>query len=281
MKKCRYLHYFLDYQLELLIIKVEGYIVMHEKGENRDADTKTICAETRGGVYDSHEVATEWLDSRSTESAAFQWLYVPDTARRHAARHETRPQAQSGKEESAGSETGYAERLEWRSPGTSKGSILYFDGKSTGIVSTSVRQSVTDSEIHRYTDKLIWLERHWITQQRRSQNRANRKSLEGLSERVFCAQVVRSLVSQGWEVTTEKPTKHGRIDIFASNGHEKRIVEAKVDYRVHVVAAALGQLLIYGSCHPDATLWIATPIAPSEELLSILGLHGVSFYELH
>jgi len=124
MKKYRYLHYFLDSQLELPIIGVGSYIVMHEEGENRNADTETIRRDARRCVYDGHEVATEWLDSWRTESAAFQWLYVPDTGRRHAARHETRPQAQS---EEAN------ERL----------------GNYTGLTAQKIRQALPDSSTTR------------------------------------------------------------------------------------------------------------------------------------
>lgn len=87
------------------------------------------------------------------------------------------------------------------------------------------------------------------------------------------------LAAQGAVVNTEVITPVGRIDVMAAHRGIVHIIEVKLNHGPDAMKQALGQVLFYGSVHPMACLWIATPARPAEELVKVLNTYGVGWFD--
>jgi hypothetical protein len=101
----------------------------------------------------------------------------------------------------------------------------------------------------------------------------------GISESKYQHQLAEKLKKNGWVVYLEKKTPNGRIDILAEKSGNKIIIETKLSSGLCNMQRAIGQLLLYRHCIPEAKLYIATPEKPSEEILGVLNSVGIEYYE--
>lgn len=99
-----------------------------------------------------------------------------------------------------------------------------------------------------------------------------------LTERKFSENVVSYMDSIGFSCEREVRTKLGRIDILARNKDEVRIIECKIDSSVNSMSSALGQLLFYRSAYKEASLFVAVPNMPSNEVVELFADFGITCF---
>lgn len=92
--------------------------------------------------------------------------------------------------------------------------------------------------------------------------------------------IAAALRQDGWQVELERNTPLGRIDIWAERKDQAKIIEVKLTNNLHGLQQALGQLLFYGQCCPDASLWLATPDPLDDTIVAVLRSYNVFVWEV-
>lgn len=247
---------------------------MHGK---EDALTEAVRGSNREAVHDGYVLAPKRIATQSRETGNANRPLLGNTRRNKAARVEAGAKAKESQKTliTESERADYLRRLTLKPRGACS-SVIYLDGRQLCVISQRSLPS---------------LEKLWpfIVSREDSDKRDKyyaalkadhrRRYKPEISERQFRDRIVSQLQDEGWQVKIEVKTTHGFIDIKAEKLGETRIIEVKVCSDSNAVSHALGQLLFYKADHPQASLFVATPIPLSAQTRKVLKRYQVGFYE--